>query len=95
MPLIIADQGPLALRAAPNRFLVFYSSPVNGELWCPDCRAVEHLVKDTFTGEETPDALIVHVGDRSQWKVESNPYRKNPWHLTNIPTIIKLDNVCS
>ena len=30
-----------------------------------------------------------------RWKVESNPYRKNPWRLTNIPTIIKLDNVCS
>ena len=28
-----------------------------------------------------------------RWKVESNPYRKSPWHLTNIPTIIKLDNV--
>jgi len=31
-----------------------------------DCRDVEHLIKDTFTGEETPNALIVHVGDRSQ-----------------------------
>lgn len=31
-----------------------------------DCRDVEHLIEDTFTGEGTPDALIVHVGDRSQ-----------------------------
>jgi len=32
-----------------------------------DCRDVEHLIEDTFTGEETPDALIVYVGDRSQY----------------------------
>ena len=32
-----------------------------------DCRDVEHLIKDTFTGEEIPDALIVYVGDRSQY----------------------------
>jgi hypothetical protein len=36
--LIIADPGsigPYALLNVPEKFLIFYSSLVNGELWCP------------------------------------------------------------
>lgn len=95
MPLNIADHGsigPRALLIVPDKYLIFYSSPVHGELWCPDCRDVESLVEDTFTKEGAPDALIVHVGDRSQWKAESNLYRKEPWYLKSIPTIVKLED---
>lgn len=38
MPVNIADQGsigPLALLTVPDEFIIFYSSPVHSELWCP------------------------------------------------------------
>ncbi|EKM84073.1 hypothetical protein AGABI1DRAFT_81793 [Agaricus bisporus var. burnettii JB137-S8] len=92
--LNIADAGsigPHALLDVPEKILIFYSSPVHGELWCPDCRDVEQLVRDTFDSPHAPDALIIYVGDKSQWKAEHNPFRKDPWKLRVIPTIVKLD----
>ncbi|TFK41829.1 hypothetical protein BDQ12DRAFT_677228 [Crucibulum laeve] len=91
MPLYTADGSidPHTLKRVPEQFLVFYSSIVDGKLWCPDCVAIEELVKTTF-GPDGPSALIVYVGDRSQWKSPSNIYRGEPWKLTSVPTIIKL-----
>ncbi|THV07462.1 hypothetical protein K435DRAFT_833363 [Dendrothele bispora CBS 962.96] len=75
---------------ASESFLIFYSSVVNGKLWCPDCQDVEELVKRTFEPEDAPPALIVYVGDRNTWKSPSNVFRKAPWSLSSIPTIIKM-----
>ncbi|KXN88834.1 Thioredoxin-like protein Clot [Leucoagaricus sp. SymC.cos] len=96
MPLNTADHGsigPYALLTVPEKYLIFYSSPVHGVMWCPDCLAVDSLVKETFSKETAPDALIVYVGDKPQWRAESNPYRKEPWSLQSIPTIVKLEDV--
>ncbi|PPQ66376.1 hypothetical protein CVT26_011095 [Gymnopilus dilepis] len=91
MPLIYADGSidPITLFKVPEHFVVFYSSVVNGEMWCPDCRQVEGIVKEVFSGNG-PDALIVYVGDRTQWKKPDNIYRQEPWHISNVPTIIRL-----
>jgi len=95
MPLITADAGsigPHALLDVPEKYLIFYSSLVQGKLWCPDCRDVEQFVRESFTKEGAPDALIVYVGDRPQWKAALNPFRGDPWHLKSIPTIVKVEN---
>ncbi|KAF8910148.1 hypothetical protein CPB84DRAFT_1764727 [Gymnopilus junonius] len=93
MPIIFADGSidPITLFKVPEHFVVFYSSIVNGEMWCPDCRRVEDIVKETFSGDDH-DVLIVYVGDRTQWKNPTNIYRQEPWHITNVPTIIRLKN---
>ncbi|KAF8971733.1 hypothetical protein BDZ97DRAFT_1141472 [Flammula alnicola] len=93
MPLYVADGSidPLTLKTVPEHYIIFYSSIVHGEMWCPDCRAVEQLVKETFSNEDSgPEGLIVYVGDRTQWKTPSNIYRQEPWHISSVPTIVKL-----
>ncbi|KAF8346948.1 hypothetical protein F5887DRAFT_68493 [Amanita rubescens] len=92
MPLSIAEDSSdsTALMKASQRFIIFYSSVVDGQLWCPDCRDVEQVVQDTFSGSESSAALIVYVGNRNEWKSPSNIYRAQPWSVQSIPTIVKL-----
>ena len=73
MLLIIADQGPLALRAAPNRFLVFYSSPVNGELWCP----VDPSLSQFFASDEITPRTVVLLNTSSRTHL---PGKKRQMH---------------
>ncbi|KAF8140521.1 hypothetical protein EV363DRAFT_1151665 [Boletus edulis] len=83
-----------SLRSEGERFFVFFSSrlPESNSLWCPDCRAVEDLIRKTFGSEQDPpSAVIVYVGQRSEWKAPDNVFRQDPWKVTTIPTIIKLD----
>ncbi|KIK07244.1 hypothetical protein K443DRAFT_87470 [Laccaria amethystina LaAM-08-1] len=71
------DTDLLSIRQAPGlKFLIFYSSIVDGQLWCPDCRHVEQLVNDTLLSSDL-DAVIVYVGDQ-------------PWKVSSVPTIIRL-----
>ncbi|PPQ79409.1 hypothetical protein CVT25_002679 [Psilocybe cyanescens] len=91
MPLYTADGSidPVSLKSVPEKFIIFYSSIVDGEMWCPDCRVVDKLVQNTFS-QDGPAALIVYVGDRGQWKTASNAYRQEPWKITTVPTIVRL-----
>jgi len=93
MPLYEADASidPYTLRKVPEKFVIFYASitELNGQMWCPECTAVEGLVKDTFS-ESGPEALVVYVGNRMQWKSPLNIYRQQPWKITNVPTIVRL-----
>jgi hypothetical protein len=69
MPLYEADASIdcYSLQTVPEQFLIFYSSITteDGQMWCPDCRAVENLVRNTFS-DDGPAALMVYVGDRTQ-----------------------------
>ncbi|KAF8899089.1 hypothetical protein BD779DRAFT_1486964 [Infundibulicybe gibba] len=96
MPLNYADAGsidPFHLQSVPEDFLIFYSSVVDGKLWCPDCVEVEDIVQQTFNNTDGPSALIVYVGDRKQWKTPDNVFRGEPWKVQSVPTIIKVKNV--
>ncbi|KZT62582.1 thioredoxin-like protein [Calocera cornea HHB12733] len=76
----------------PKRpFLIYYASidPATGQMWCPDCRAVESTVKDLFEKEDGPTGLIIWVGQRAEWKDPNNQYRKEAG-ITGVPTIVKL-----
>ncbi|KAK0208915.1 hypothetical protein DFS33DRAFT_1380403 [Desarmillaria ectypa] len=94
MPLHIADETFTESTPKPEEikhdYLIFYSSIVDDQLWCPDCRVVDGLVKDTFESDESPSALIVYVGDRPTWKTPANKFRGYPWKIESVPTIIKL-----
>jgi len=95
MPLRISeDPAELSsVREAPEKILVFFSSRnEEGRMWCPDCRDVEQLIQDTFKTPDSPPALIVYVGQRSEWKTPSNPFRNDPFHLRAIPTVIRVDD---
>jgi len=91
MPLSVSESTE---GAGEYEYLIFYASidPETGKMWCPDCRDVEELVRTTFEGEEAPKALIVWVGNKLEWRAPTNPVRKEPWSVTNIPTIVKLKN---
>lgn len=91
MPLYVADGSidPITLQNVPEQFVIFYASIIDGQMWCPDCRVVEKLVRETFS-DRGPAALIVYVGDKPQWKNQSNVYRQEPWKIAGVPTIVQL-----
>ncbi|KAG8936346.1 hypothetical protein FRC02_002939 [Tulasnella sp. 418] len=70
-------------------FLIFYSSIVDGKLWCPDCRDVEQSVKDIFEGNDDINGVIVYVGDRTTWRDPANRFRQE-WKISSVPTLIRL-----
>ncbi|KIK49524.1 hypothetical protein CY34DRAFT_69661 [Suillus luteus UH-Slu-Lm8-n1] len=84
---------PSDLEHAKEQFLIFYSSRVNGQLWCPDCVAVDRTIQDTFGPEDGPCAVIVYVGQKPEWKTPSNIFRGEPWQVTSVPTVIKVEDV--
>lgn len=83
---------PKDLEGAREQFLIFYSSRVNGQLWCPDCVAVDRTIQDTFRPQDGPSAVIVYVGQKPEWKTPSNIFRGEPWQVTSVPTVIKVKN---
>jgi len=90
MPLqpvdLAVDSHPLNI----FQYLIFYSSIVDGQLWCPDCRDVKSLIEDTFSTDNSPTAGIIYVGNRAEWKEPSNVFRSQPWNITSVPTILKI-----
>lgn len=79
-----------SLRSGQIPFIIFFSSQRNGRLWCPDCVAVEELVTKTFSSKKSRHAALVYVGQKEEWKAKDNAFRREPWNIMAIPTIIKL-----
>ncbi|KAJ7492350.1 hypothetical protein FB451DRAFT_1218029 [Mycena latifolia] len=88
MPLVATD--PASLEDRPEEFFIFYSDIVDGQMWCPDCRAVDDVVQKTFAGSESPAAVIVYVGNKPEWKAVDNLFRGEPFNIRSIPTIVRL-----
>ncbi|KAL1621112.1 hypothetical protein SLS56_009317 [Neofusicoccum ribis] len=72
-----------------NSFLVVYASLINGTSWCGDCRSAEPVLEKKFRGEEEA-ATVVYAGDKLEWRKPENPWRKAPFSVTNLPTLIKI-----
>ncbi|WWC92676.1 uncharacterized protein L201_007635 [Kwoniella dendrophila CBS 6074] len=72
-------------------YLVFYSSVIDGQMWCPDCVNVESTVKAAFDGADKPKAIIYWVGDRTEWRTPKNKARVD-WNVNNVPTILRIEN---
>ncbi|KAH7923249.1 hypothetical protein BV22DRAFT_1015792 [Leucogyrophana mollusca] len=83
---------PESLKHAKEKYIVFYSSRVDGKMWCPDCVAVEEPVQRIFGDENGPSAVIVYVGQKAEYG-SKNPFREEPWKIVSIPTIIRLKDV--
>lgn len=47
MPLHYADSSInlSALATVPEKYLIFYSSEVNGQMWCPVCLAIKNIYR--------------------------------------------------
>ncbi|EIM92322.1 uncharacterized protein STEHIDRAFT_127155 [Stereum hirsutum FP-91666 SS1] len=93
MPLhTTTDPAALAsFQESQDGYVIFYSSrDAHGKMWCPDCRDVEALVERTFSPSEGPTGMIAYVGQRAEWRIASNPFRKAPWNVQSIPTIIRV-----
>jgi len=61
-----------------------------------DCFSFPSSSKDIeLTSSCFLDVFIEYVGQRSEWKSPSSLYRAEPYNLTSIPTIVKLENVSS
>ncbi|KAH9486250.1 Thioredoxin-like protein Clot [Psilocybe cubensis] len=55
MPLYIADGSidPLSLLSVPEKFVIFYSSIVDGQMWCPVCpRLSFELIRDLISVDQ-------------------------------------------
>ncbi|KAE9409108.1 hypothetical protein BT96DRAFT_984851 [Gymnopus androsaceus JB14] len=92
MPLQTSNTIPDSLTAS-EEYLIFYSSIVNGRLWCPDCNAVDGLVKSTFSSEDAPSALIIYVGDRpTSVEIPVKCFQGGTFKIQSVPTILKIQN---
>ncbi|KAG2156540.1 uncharacterized protein EDB93DRAFT_1127235 [Suillus bovinus] len=81
---------PKDLEHIKEQFLIFYSSRMN---WAAmDCVEVDQTIQDTFGPEDGPSAVIVYVGQKHEWKTSSNVFRGEPWQVTSVPTIIKVED---
>jgi len=93
MPIRDAPSPPQSWEDIKESFVVFYASRNDdGVMWCPDCRAVEELVKETFEAEDSPSAIIIYVGQRDEWKTSKNRWRQQPWDIQSIPTIVRISD---
>ncbi|QDS72533.1 hypothetical protein FKW77_000319 [Venturia effusa] len=81
------------LEAEPHpKYLVVYASPrpADGLSWCGDCRRAEPLISEKLVGEREGRVRVVLAGDEGEWRSPTNPYRKSPFLITALPTIIKV-----
>ncbi|KAF8665272.1 hypothetical protein AX16_000293 [Volvariella volvacea WC 439] len=91
MPLrTVSEPDPTSLTQVPEEYLIFFSSIVDGKLWCPDCVAVDRTIQNVFSPDDGPSGLIVYVGDRPTWKSPTNKYRSDLWNVQSVPTVIKI-----
>ncbi|KAH7910441.1 hypothetical protein BJ138DRAFT_1152884 [Hygrophoropsis aurantiaca] len=82
---------PALLQHPEEKYLIFYSSRIDGKLWCPDCVAIENKVQEIFGGESN-SAVVVYVGQKAEYRDPANPFRGEPWNISSIPTIIRLQD---
>lgn len=89
MPYV--DNAVLVAKQYRVLFFIYYASrDENGEMWCPDCRDVEALVKETFEKTHAM-GLVFYVGTKPEWKSEQNRYRRQ-FNIQRIPTIVQMTN---
>jgi len=49
------------------------------------------MIENAFGQEDAPQALIVYVGQREEWKGNvDNPFRGEAWRVNSVPTILRL-----
>ncbi|KFA69513.1 hypothetical protein S40285_05684 [Stachybotrys chlorohalonatus IBT 40285] len=71
-------------------FIIFTASkdPATGQPWCPDVRAALPHLQAAFTAGDCPQAAIVEVGQKPEWKNPKNAFRTN-WNIDSVPTLAR------
>ncbi|EKD17580.1 hypothetical protein MBM_04441 [Drepanopeziza brunnea f. sp. 'multigermtubi' MB_m1] len=99
MPLQVTSETPseveafLTSSATPSKpsFLVVYASlDPSGKSWCGDCRVAESFVNRKFADRELDVVRVVYAGQRDEWRDQNNPWRRAPFSITNLPTLVKV-----
>ncbi|TVY84084.1 Thioredoxin-like protein Clot [Lachnellula suecica] len=97
MPIKVSNESPEALvesfqsSSIKPSFVVVYASLTDGRSWCGDCRAAEPLVNAKFA-DRTDVLKVVYAGQRDEWRKADNQWKKAPFSVTNLPTLIKVTN---
>ncbi|EDX16981.1 thioredoxin domain-containing protein 17 [Drosophila simulans] len=77
-------------------YIYFYGEKdKEGRSWCPDCVAAEETIMSAFRNHAPADCLIlvVDVGSREFWIGKDNMFRKPPYSVEGIPTLIRWKGV--
>ncbi|PMD19437.1 hypothetical protein NA56DRAFT_202364 [Hyaloscypha hepaticicola] len=95
MPLRTSPHSPedvaKSLNSSPTKpaYLVVYASVTDGRMWCGDCRDAESFVNAKF-GDSGETATVVYAGSKPEWRSADNIWKKEPFLVTALPTIIKV-----
>ncbi|WOO80538.1 uncharacterized protein LOC62_03G004064 [Vanrija pseudolonga] len=92
MPLITSSFDTLAadLKAAPPGpvYMLFSSTEVDGERWCPPCAMIEPDVKRVF--ENGPAyALAIYMGFED---FDTDIWPQQEWFLNGVPALYRVEN---
>ena len=77
------------LKSKPAPQYVIFSTNLNesGLPWCPDCVRALPAVRSEVA-KAGGSLLEVRVGEISQWKTPSHPFRSPPLSLKGVPTLV-------
>ncbi|KAK2625987.1 hypothetical protein QTJ16_004249 [Diplocarpon rosae] len=98
MPLHVSSEPASAVEAflessatasRPSFLVVYASRGADGQSWCGDCRDAEPVVNSKFADGEAV-VKIVYAGQRDEWRSAENPWRRAPFSITNLPTLVKV-----
>ena len=90
VPSISVDTFYSHVSSYPDPLVMFTSGfNVNGDLWFPDCRLSEPVVK-RLAAEHGAKLVLCNVGSMEFWKNKDHPFRHDKkLKLDAIPTLMK------
>ncbi|PBP15698.1 hypothetical protein BUE80_DR013420 [Diplocarpon rosae] len=98
MPLQVSSEPASAVEAwlessatasKPSFLVVYASLGADDQSWCGDCRDAEPFVNSKFA-ESKEVVKIVYAGQRDEWRSAENQWRRAPFSITNLPTLVKV-----
>ncbi|GAA5868403.1 hypothetical protein JCM1840_006980 [Sporobolomyces johnsonii] len=81
-PEAVLSQIPPSTSPSSPHYLIFFAP------WCPDCLATQSAIEQRVPES---NSTLVYVGERDQWKTPENPFRKAPFNISKIPTIVRVE----
>ena len=80
------------LESSGTHFVLFYAS--GNPPWCTDCRNAQQSLEEVFSADNAPPLNVIRAGTKEQWKAPDNRWRTSKYHAKEIPSLIKLVDVC-
>lgn len=75
-----------------DEYVLFFAS--GSPPWCSDCRDALPALESVFTNDADDTIVqVVKVGDENEWKSPNNQWRGGPYRVTEIPCLIKFEDV--